>query len=75
MNHTYKIVEIVGTSPDGITEAIQNGISRAAQTIQHLDWFEVVNMRGQIADGAIAFYQVDMKVGFRVLDAADLHKE
>jgi dodecin len=65
-NHTYRVSEIVGTSPDGIDTAISNGIARAAATIRNLDWFEVVSVRGEIEDGAVAHYQVTMKVGFKI---------
>ena len=65
-NHTYRVSEIVGTSPEGIDTAISNGIARAAATIRNLDWFEVVSVRGEIEDGAVAHYQVTMKVGFKV---------
>jgi dodecin len=67
-NRTYRLTEIVGTSDDGIDAAIKNGISRAAQTLRHLDWFEVTEIRGQIVDGAIEHVQVGMKVGFRLED-------
>ena len=65
-NHTYRVSEIVGTSPEGIDTAISNGIARAAATIRNLDWFEVVSVRGEIEDGAVAHYQVTMKVGFKI---------
>ena len=68
-NHTYRVVEIVGSSPDGVDAAIRNGIARAAQTTRGLDWFEVQSIRGQLADGGIAHVQVTMKVGFRMEDA------
>jgi len=71
-DHTYKMVELVGTSPEGINQAIENGINRAAKTIKGLDWFEVISLRGQIVDGVVRHYQVAMKVGFRVMDPADL---
>jgi len=71
-DHTYKLIELVGSSEVGIDEAIQNGIKRASQTIRNIDWFEVVSTRGQIEDGQIKYYQVTMKVGFRVLDKEDL---
>jgi dodecin len=71
-DHTYKLVELVGTSDEGINQAIENGIKRAAQTLKGLDWFEVVSVRGQIQDGAVHYYQVDMKVGFRVVGPEDL---
>ncbi len=70
--HTYRLTEIVGTSQEGINQAIENGIKRAAQTLKGLDWFEVVSVRGQIADGAVRYYQVDMKIGFRVMDPEEL---
>ena len=67
-NRTYRLTEIVGTSDDGIDAAIKNGISRAAQTLRHMDWFEVTEIRGQIVDGTIEHVQVGMKVGFRLED-------
>ena len=70
-NHTYRVTEIVGTSPDGIDQAIRNGLSRAAETVRHLDWFEVVSQRGEIEDGEVAHFQVTMKVGFRLEDPLD----
>ena len=69
MNRTYRVTEIVGTSTEGIDQAIDNGITRAAQTIRHLDWFEVTQVRGQIVDGRVEHVQVGMKVGFRLEDA------
>lgn len=65
-NHTYRVTEIVGTSPEGVDQAISNGITRAAQTLRGLDWFEVTQVRGQIVDGQIQHYQVGLKVGFRL---------
>jgi flavin-binding protein dodecin len=67
-NRTYRVTEIVGTSPDGLEAAVRNGISRAAQTLRHLDWFEVVQVRGQVADGGVEHFQVTMKLGFRLED-------
>ncbi len=67
-NRTYRITEIVGTSPDGVSEAIENGIARAGQTLRHLDWFEVEGIRGQITDSVPSHYQVTMKIGFRLED-------
>jgi flavin-binding protein dodecin len=68
-NHTYRVVEIVGSSPDTVDDAIRNGIARAAQTTRGLDWFEVTSIRGHLADGAVGHLQVTMKVGFRMEDA------
>ncbi len=67
-NRTYRISEIVGTSPDGIDEAIENGIERAGETLRHLDWFEVTGIRGQVVDTDVSHYQVTMKLGFRLED-------
>jgi flavin-binding protein dodecin len=67
-DRTYKKVEIVGTSPDGVDQAIRNGLARAATSLRNLDWFEVVEIRGQVVDGAAAHVQVTMKVGFRLDD-------
>jgi flavin-binding protein dodecin len=69
-DHVYRVTEIVGTSPDSVEQAIRNGVSRAATTIRGLDWFEVVHVRGHIADGAVGHFQVSMKVGFRLDDPA-----
>jgi flavin-binding protein dodecin len=70
VDHVYRVTEIVGTSPDSLDAAIRNGIDRAAQTLHGLDWFEVTEIRGHLADGAVAHFQVSLKVGFR-LDEPD----
>ena len=67
-DRTYRVTEIVGTSPDGIEPAIHNALQRAAQTLRHLDWFEVTQVRGHIEDDRVAHFQVDLKVGFRLED-------
>lgn len=67
-NHVYTLTEIVGSSTIGIDDAIRTGISRAAQTIRHLNWFEVVSVRGHIEDGEVQHFQVQLKVGFRMED-------
>jgi flavin-binding protein dodecin len=66
---TYRVTEIVGTSPEGIEPAIRGALHRAAETLRHLDWFEVTQIRGQITDGDVAHFQVGLKVGFRLEDA------
>ena len=68
-NRTYRVSEIVGTSDQGVDQAISNGIERAAQTLRHLDWFEVTQVRGQVVDGVPQHFQVGMKLGFRLEDA------
>ena len=65
-NHVYKIVELVGSSTSGSDDAIQRAIATAAKTVRHIDWFEVVETRGQVADGKVAHFQVKLKVGFRL---------
>ncbi|MGK5450526.1 dodecin [Streptomyces radiopugnans] len=65
-SHTYRVTEIVGTSHEGVDQAIRNGISRASETLRNLDWFEVTQVRGNISDGEIEHYQVGLKVGFRL---------
>ena len=67
-NRTYRVTEIVGTSPDGIDQAVRNGIERASRTLRHLDWFEVTEIRGWINGGEVGHFQVSMKIGFRLED-------
>lgn len=67
-NRTYGLTEIVGTSPDGVDDAIRNGVTRANQTLRNLDWFEVTNIRGYIKSGEVHHFQVTMKIGFRMED-------
>jgi flavin-binding protein dodecin len=68
-DRTYRVTEIVGTSPESVDAAIRNGLRRAGETLRHLDWFEVIEVRGQIVDGEVAHYQVGLKVGFRLEDS------
>ena len=66
MSHVYRVTEIVGSSSESIDHAIRNALSRANETLRQLEWFEVDNVRGHIADGDVAHYQVTVKVGFRL---------
>lgn len=68
-SHTYKLIEIVGSSPSTIEDAIQNALAEAAKTLRNLEWFEVLETRGHIVDGKVGHYQVTLKVGFRLGDA------
>ncbi|MEO3804732.1 dodecin [Nonomuraea sp. B1E8] len=68
-DRTYRVTEIVGTSGESLDEAIRNGLRRASQTLRHLDWFEVTEIRGHLDAGEVAHFQVGMKVGFRLEDA------
>ncbi|MCX5211356.1 dodecin family protein [Kitasatospora sp. NBC_00240] len=67
-DHIYRVTEIVGSSTEGIDQAIRNGVDRAGRTLRNLDWFEVAQIRGHIEDGHVAHYQVGLKVGFRLDD-------
>jgi dodecin len=68
-DHVYKSVEITGSSPEGVTQAIERAVAKASETLRQLDWFEVQEIRGQIGDdGLVAHYQVTMKIGFRLED-------
>ena len=65
-DRTYRVTEIVGTSKEGLNQAITNGLARAGETLRHLDWFEVTEIRGHLQDNQVDHYQVSMKVGFRL---------
>ena len=66
MAGTYKLVEIVGTSSVSFAEAVKSAVEEASKTIRHMDWFQVVEERGRIADGRVAEFQVTLKVGFKI---------
>jgi len=65
-DHVYKILEIVGSSKQGSDQAVQNAVARAAKTLKHLAWFEVMETRGHLEGGKIAHWQVKVKIGFRL---------
>lgn len=65
-DHVYKVVEIVGSSAKSTDDAINNAVSRAAKTIENINWFEVASTRGHVEDGKVAHYQVTLKIGFRL---------
>ena len=65
-HHTYKKVEIVGSSTTTVEDAIQNALAQASKSIKNLEWFEVTETRGHIVDGKVGHYQVTLKVGFRI---------
>jgi dodecin len=67
-HRTYRVTEVVGTSPDGIDDAIHSAIKRASRTLRHLDWFEVTQIRGQVVDDDVQHFQVGLKLGFRLED-------
>jgi dodecin len=65
-NHVYSVSEVVGTSTDGIEQAVANAVNQASRTVRNLDWFEVQSVRGRITDSAVAHWQVTVKLGFRI---------
>jgi len=67
-DHVYKSIEITGSSPAGLTEAIDRAISKASQSVRNIDWFEVTEIRGHVEEGSVGHYQVTLKVGFRLED-------
>ena len=64
--HTYKLIELVGSSSNSTDEAIRNAIQKAAASVKHIDWFQVIETRGHVHDGRVAHFQVTLKVGFRI---------
>ncbi len=66
MPGTYKLIDVVGTSPTSFAEAVKAAIADAARTIQHMNWFEVVEERGAIKDGKVAEFQVTVRIGFKL---------
>jgi dodecin len=70
--NTYKIIDLVGTSEEGVTEAINAAVAKASETLKGLDWFEVSDIRGHIENGNIAHYQVTVKIGFKVMSPEEL---
>ena len=67
-DHVYKSVEITGSSPEGVTQAVDRAIAKASESLRNIDWFEVAEIRGVVADGAVGHYQVTLKIGFRLED-------
>lgn len=68
--HTYKVIEIVGSSPSSIDDAIRSAVGEAAKTVRNIKWFEVVETRGHVEDGKVAHFQVALKIGF-TLEGSD----
>jgi flavin-binding protein dodecin len=65
-DHVYRLSEIVGSSPTSVEEAIRTAIAKAAQTVRNIEWFQTEEIRGQVVDGGVAYFQVRLKIGFRV---------
>ena len=70
--NTYKVIELVGTSETGVSEAIDSAVERAGATLKGLDWFDVQQIRGRIENSRVAEYQVGVRVGFRLMDESEL---
>lgn len=68
-HHTYKKIEIVGSSRTSVDDAIQNAVAEASKTLENVEWFEVGEIRGHVENGTVAHFQVTMKVGFRLRDS------
>lgn len=71
-DHVYRVIEITGSSPNGIEDAIQAAVARASKTLRHLRWFEVIQTRGHLDEGKIQHYQVTLKIGFTIDDGGDI---
>jgi flavin-binding protein dodecin len=65
-DHVYKTIEITGSSGTGVTDAITTAVAKAAETVRQIDWFEVNEIRGHVAEGAVEHFQVTLKLGFRL---------
>ena len=70
-DHVYKVVEVVGSSPTSIEDAIEGAIARAARTVNDIGWFEVVSTRGHVEHGKLGHYQVTLRIGFTLRDTRD----
>jgi hypothetical protein len=66
--HVYKMLELTGSSPTSIEDAVKNAIAKAAKTVRRMQWFQVLDTRGHIEDGAVSHWQVTVKVGFTLED-------
>lgn len=64
--HVYKLIELTGTSANGLEEAVQTALAKAGESVRQMRWFEVVETRGTIENGKIGEWQVTIKVGFRI---------
>jgi len=70
-DHVYRVVEVVGSSETGIEDAVRNAVTEAGKSMRELRWFEVMETRGEIADGQVRHFQVHLKLGFTLEDSRD----
>jgi flavin-binding protein dodecin len=67
-DHVYRLSEIVGSSPTSVDDAIRTAVRKASQTVRNIEWFQTSEVRGQVVDGEVTYFQVTLKIGFRVED-------
>ena len=67
-DHVYRLSEVVGSSTTSIDDAVRTAIRKASQTVRNIEWFQTQEIRGQVVDGDVAYFQVTVKIGFRVED-------
>ncbi len=67
-NHVYRLTEVVGSSQTSVDDAIRTAIRKANETVRNIEWFQTEEIRGQVVDGGVAYFQVTVKIGFRVED-------
>jgi flavin-binding protein dodecin len=67
-DHVYRLSEIVGSSTTSVDDAVRTAIRKASQTVRNIEWFQTQEIRGQVVDGDVAYFQVTLKIGFRVED-------
>lgn len=65
-DHVYRLSEIVGSSPVSVDDAVRTAVRKAAQTVRNIEWFQTSEIRGMVTDGEVAYFQVTLKIGFRV---------
>jgi flavin-binding protein dodecin len=65
-DHVYRLTEVVGSSQTSVADAIRTAVRKAAETVRNIEWFEAQEIRGQVVDGDVAYFQVTVKIGFRV---------
>ena len=65
-NHVYRLTEVVGSSPTSVDDAVRTAIRKASETVRNIEWFQTEEIRGQVVDGGVAYFQVRLKIGFRV---------
>jgi flavin-binding protein dodecin len=65
-DHVYRLTEVVGSSQTSVADAIRTAVRKAAETVRNIEWFEAQEIRGQVVEGDVAYFQVTVKIGFRV---------